>query len=121
MTNFLITFGVNKDPESWSHAVNMIYYGISRVLFSVAVSVVFLVIVLGHMEPARVFLTNSYFRALGKISFIGALIYPMIILVFLGSMYESYYITFFSTFFLGMGNILSAMLSGLVIYVTLEY
>lgn len=101
MTSFLVTFGVNKDPESWSLGGNMIYYGISRIIFALFIIVVFLVMVLGHMEPGRIFLTNSYFRTLGKVSYIGALIYPMIIMTFLGSMQESYYITFFSTFFLG--------------------
>ena len=73
MTNFLIPFKANEDPENWSRFTTSLYYGISRVTFAFAVCVIFAVIVLGHMEPGRIFLTNDYFRSLGKLAYITAL------------------------------------------------
>jgi hypothetical protein len=81
-TNFTIIFEANKDADNFSMTQNIIYYGISRITFAISVVFVFLCILLGHMHVAKALLMNSYFRAMGKLTFETTLIYPMIILYF---------------------------------------
>jgi hypothetical protein len=119
--NFTIIFEASKDADNFSSTDNIIYFGISRLTFAIGVIWVWLCILLDHMHAAKRFLTNSYFRSMGKLSFETTLIYPIIILFFCVSQRNTYYVCFFSTMMFGMGNTLANILFAILLYLSIEY
>ena len=110
-----------KDPYSWSTTQNVLYYGFSRIAFSISCMLIFLAIVTGHFNIGKKALSNPYFTAMGKLTFIAALIFPIIIMYYCGSGENALYLSFLSVFQMGVGNILCELLSAFVIYMVVEY
>jgi hypothetical protein len=66
-------------------------------------------------------LRNDYFRALGKLSFEGALVCPIVIVILYCGQDYAIYLTNPGVLYLGCGNVLSVLASSLVIYLIVEH
>lgn len=78
-------FEAVKDPYCWDKILNILYYGLSRIVFVIGCMLIFITIVLGYFNIGKKTLTNPLFRVMGKVSFEAALIFPIIIMIFYGN------------------------------------
>lgn len=116
-----VLYEPGKDPYAWNMTQNIIYYGLARISYTMSAMVIFFVIILGHFNVARRGLQNGIFRALGKLAFQNALIFPIVILYYYGATQSGIYLTFMGVQYLAVGNMASIALAGFVLYLLVEY
>ena len=110
-----------KDPYSWPPWKNYLYFALIRPAYVIGCMLLFTAMVTGHFNSGMRCLRNTYFRALGKISFESALVSPMVItLAYQGQEYPMY-LTIPGGIAFGMGNIISILSVSILIYLFLEY
>eukprot|EP00347_Sterkiella_histriomuscorum_P018864 403343880 len=125
--NFLVIYNLFngytavRDPYSWSMTDNAMYYGFTRVSFAIGIMMVFASAVLGHFRIALVACNHDYMRGLGKLTYLGGLLCPIIIVIAYCSQEYSMYLTVPVVIYLGIGNIISGILCCTFVYLTMEY
>eukprot|EP00347_Sterkiella_histriomuscorum_P013100 403366020 len=125
--NFLVIYNLFngytavRDPYSWSMTDNAMYYGFTRVSFAIGIMMVFASAVLGHFRIALVACNHDYMRGLGKLTYLGGLLCPIIIVIAYCSQEYSMYLTVPVVIYLGIGNIISGIICCTFVYLTMEY
>lgn len=76
---------------------------------------------LGHFRSGAVTLRNSYFRALGKISFEANLLAPILIMIVYSGQEYAIYLTITGGAMFGLGHILIIIMVSLIMYLLVEY
>jgi peptidoglycan/LPS O-acetylase OafA/YrhL len=109
------------DPYAWNMTQNILYYGFMRISYTISVMMILFVMIFGHFNIAKRSLTNGIFRALGKLSFQSALIYPIVIMYYYGSVQYGIYLTFVGVQYIATGNMVCIVLAGFVLYMLVEY
>lgn len=75
----------------------------------------------GQFNSGNRALRNDVFRAMGKLSFIAALIHPFVILYFYSAPEKGLFLTFSGVFYLGIGNILCELTLSFLIFLVIEF
>ncbi|CDW83385.1 UNKNOWN [Stylonychia lemnae] len=119
--NLLCGYGAVKSPYSWSMLQNSLYYGLTRISYSIALFLIFLAVILGHFEIGRIACQNNYMRALGKLTYLGGLLSPIVITLLYCGLEYSAYLTTPGVLYLGIGNILTLTIISFFVYLTFEY
>lgn len=121
ITNILCSYTAIKSPYAWTKAENVAFFGLSRPTYALGCMMIFLAIVLGHFNIAKIALTNCYFMALGRLTFVSSLIYPLVIMYTYASTEEGLDLTVLAVIYYGMGNIVSIMIACFFIYLCFEF
>lgn len=82
---------------------------------------IFAAAVLGHFRLGVVACNHDYMRALGKLTYLGGLLCPIIIVIAYCCQEYSMYLTVPVVLYLGIGNIFSGIICSFVVYMSLEY
>ena len=105
----------------FSKTQNMIYYGLSRLVFGICICMMIVPIFLENVNVLKIFLSSKYFKVLGKVALEGGLLFPIVMLGFLANSEYAYYVTFWNVVCLAVGNIIVLTLLGMLIYLFYEY
>lgn len=121
LLNLLCGYEAVKDPYAWPMYKNALFNGFTRISYAVAILLVFASVVLGHFEIGRIVCSNSYMRGLGKLTYSGALLCPIVITLAYCSQDYSMYLTIPGVMYLGIGNIISELIVCFFVYLSIEY
>ena len=77
--NFLIGHPAIADPYSWTMLENQLYCSVVRVTYNVGCFMIIIPMFLGHFNFGKYLMSTSLMRAIGKLSFLVALILPLAI------------------------------------------
>jgi len=69
----------------------------------------------------REFLSRPFFQVCGKLCFITALITPLMIQLIYSTLPGGLYVSFNRVFQLGFGNVIAVMVTGLLLYIIVEF
>lgn len=78
-------------------------------------------IFLGNFDIGKLFFMNSVWRAMGKLTFETALIYPLVIVAYVAQSQMGFYLTTANNLMTGFGNIASCLIFGTFVYILVEY
>ena len=81
----------------------------------------FMSMCIGHFNSAAVTLRNSYFRALGKLSFEANLLAPILIMLLYSGQEYAIYLTIIGGTMFGLGHVLVIVIVSLLMYFLIEY
>lgn len=109
------------DPYAWTMTQNIIYYGLARISYTISVMAIFFVLVFGHFNIIKRSLINGVFRTLGKLAFQSALIFPIVIMYFYGSVQYGLFLTFMGVQYIAVGNMVCICLAGFAGFLLFEY
>eukprot|EP00347_Sterkiella_histriomuscorum_P012674 403367660 len=110
-----------NNPREWSGAISITYYTVQRLAFSIAYSLHILCIFIGNSTKINMFLGSVYLRSLGKLSFVAAMIGPIVGFYLTFSMEKSIWLSYINSVFLDFGTYFFVMIVSLVVYLCVEY
>jgi hypothetical protein len=115
------SFEANKNPKNWPQWLNDLYISCHRMFYTVGAMYLMISMFLGHFNCGLRSLCNPYFRMLGRATFLGALISPVVIcLLYLGSE-RALFLTFPTIITIGTGNIVAIFIFAVILFVIVEF
>ncbi|CDW76528.1 UNKNOWN [Stylonychia lemnae] len=110
-----------KNSYTWSRDENAIYMAFNRPAFIFGNIMIYLALILGHFEKQRQLLNNDLVRALGKITYAGALLCPLVVNLSLLCQDDAIQLRFFGVIYIGMGNQAALTIVCFIVYILFEY
>lgn len=77
--NFLIGHPAISNPYSWTNLENQLYMSVVRLSYNLGCFMIMVPMLLGHFNYGKYLMSTSVMRAIGKLSFLVALILPLAI------------------------------------------
>jgi hypothetical protein len=100
---------------------NACYYTLVHLLYALCNILAIFLIFCGGFPIARAFLSRPFFIGLGKLTFVTALITPIMVQLIYSQLPEGLFIYFFGVQQLGIGNVICVMMAGLALYLLFEF
>jgi hypothetical protein len=100
---------------------NACYYTFVHTLYSFANIIALFLIFCGGFPMARAFLARPFFIGLGKLTFVTALITPIMVQLIYSQLPEGLFVYFIGVQELGIGNVICVMMAGLTLYLLFEF
>ena len=108
-------------PYSWTMLKNACYYTFVHTIYSFANIIALFLIFCGGFPMARAFLARPFFVGLGKLTFVTALITPIMVQLIYSQLPEGLFVYFIGVQELGIGNVICVMMAGLALYLLFEF
>jgi hypothetical protein len=87
------SFEANKDPYKWPQWLNNMFWACNRILHNFGSMYILLSMFLGHFNCGMRSLRNPYFRGLGRLTFVGAIVSPVILNIMYMGCEKAIYLT----------------------------
>jgi hypothetical protein len=114
-------FEANEDPYQWDQWLNNLYWAINRTLFVLGAVMLLFTMFIGHFNIGLRTLKNTYFRAFAKLTFICAIISPVIVNLIYCGREDAIYLSNPTAINLGAGNIICVALAAFPLYLLVEF
>ena len=92
------------NPYSWTNLENQLYCSIVRLSYNMGCFMIMMPMFLGHFNFGKYLMSTSLMRAVGKLSFLVALILPLAIGLLYNTQQDSVFMSLYVVMFLGLGN-----------------
>jgi len=119
--NAFVAYSGVKDSYSWSIMDNMVYYGLSRPIYVLGCFMVLFAFFSGKLEIARKGFGNTYWIALGRLTYGVYLISPIVLTVLYAGTQRGLYTTSEALKYYGVGQILLSFVLSFLMFVFVEY
>lgn len=108
-------------PYSWNMLMNACYYTIVHTLYAFSTIIPLFLIFCGGFPMTRVFLSRPFFVGLGKLTFVTALITPIMVQLIYSQLPEGLFVYMIGVQELGIGNVICVLIAGLTLYLLFEF
>ena len=105
-----------KSPYDWSQAKNYVYFALVKISNVFGVMLIFFSIQIGHFRSAKIALNNSFFRAMGRLTFYGNLIIPIVMLYLYCDQESAVYLTIIEGCIFGAAHVMIIMIVSLIMH-----
>ena len=119
--NLMIGHPAIADPYSWSTLENQLYMSVFRVSYVFALCLILTSMLTGKFNRGLYLLSSSNMRALGKITFVNAIISPIVIALLYNTGQDAMYVSFNVVLFLGLGNAFCCTVFSLIFLILIEF
>jgi hypothetical protein len=114
-------FEANEDPYQWDQWLNNLYWAVNRTLFVLGAVMILFTMFIGHFNNGLRTLKNTYFRAFAKLTFMCAIISPVIVNLIYCGREDAIYLSNPTAINLGAGNIICVALAAFPLYLLVEF
>jgi len=115
-----LPYDANHHPNTWPRGWNALYYGFSRGIFALGLSLLVYPVLLGYGRLLYAFLAAKVFIPLARLTFAAYLVHPMIIQMYYYGSKQGIYVDSWRMFFTYAGILLIAFLMAFLLSISLE-
>lgn len=108
-------------PYKWDQWLNNLYWALNRSLFVIGAMVILFTMLIGQFNCGMRCLRGTYFRAFGRLTFICAIISPVVIFLMYYGRSQAIYLTGMTSNNIGAGNVMCVLLAAIPVYLIIEY
>ena len=109
------------NADKWSQPLNVAYYTVERPVYVFGMYLILFTFFTGGFTFGKTFLTRPFFLVLGKLTFITALITPMMIQLIYSTMDRGLFVSFNRVLELGVGNMITILVAALLLHFLFEF